>query len=91
MTKEDIRTFVAAQVVQQGAINGQYVSIADLGDDCDLLLSGLIDSLGLLELTAALDDYCGLDLDFESLEPERMTIVGPLCEFVASEVASQRS
>lgn len=91
MTNEEIHSFLIDQVIRQVEVQGRTVSPEDLGDGCDLLLSGLIDSLGLLELTAALDDYCGFELDFESLDPEQMTVVGPLCEFVATQVRDQRS
>jgi acyl carrier protein len=58
-----------------------------LADDCDLLLDGLIDSLGLLELLTMLQEKFGQHVDFEALDPEQMTIVGPLCGFVVKEVA----
>jgi acyl carrier protein len=58
-----------------------------LSDDCDLLLSGLIDSLGLLELVGTLGEHFGRELTFDELDPEQMTIVGPLCQFVAKQLA----
>ncbi len=91
MTKQDVHAFLADQIVEQVATQGREISMNDLSYDRDLLLSGLIDSLGLLELTAALEDYCGFELDFELLYPEQLTVVGPLCEFVAVQAASQRT
>lgn len=91
MTKQDVHAFLANQIVQQVTAQGREISMEDLGHDRDLLLSGLIDSLGLLELTAALEDYCGFELDFDALDPEQLTVVGPLCEFVAVQAASQRT
>lgn len=61
----------------------------DLPDDCDLLLSGIIDSIGLLDLMEAIREFYGEDIDFDTLDPEEMTIVGPLCKFVSQE-ASKR-
>jgi acyl carrier protein len=60
-------------------------SYEDLSDDCDLLLSGMIDSMGLLELMGALEEFSGSNIDFEILDPEEMTIVGPLCRFVSQQ------
>jgi len=60
---------------------------ADLPDDCDLLLSGYVDSLGLLELMTAIQDYFGREIDFDELDAEQMTIVGPLKRFVAEKLA----
>jgi acyl carrier protein len=58
--------------------------VPDLPDNCDLLLSGLIDSLGLLELVMAIQERFGREIDFEALDPEHMTEVGPLCRFVSA-------
>jgi hypothetical protein len=62
-------------------------SCEDLPEDCDLLLSGMIDSIGLLELMEALREFSGRDIDFEILDPEEMTIVGPLCRFVSQQTS----
>jgi acyl carrier protein len=59
----------------------------DLTDDCDLLLSGVIDSLGLLDLVGAIGQHFGRELTFDEIDPEQMTIVGPLCRFVADQLS----
>ena len=33
----------------------------------------------------ALGEYCGSEIDFEALDPDEMTILGPLSRFVAEE------
>jgi acyl carrier protein len=57
----------------------------NLPEDCDLFLSGMVDSLGLLNLYSAIEEFTGHKIDFELLDPEEMTIVGPLCEFVSQQ------
>jgi len=47
----------------------------------------MIDSIGLLELMEALREFSGNDIDFEVLDPEEMTIVGPLCRFVSQQTS----
>lgn len=86
VTETEVRTFLLGHLEEQLAAEGSALP-EDISDDYDLLLSGLVDSLGLLELTAALSDYVGGDLDFEALEAEQLTVVGPLCRFVAEEAA----
>ena len=76
---EYLHTFLSQKLGSQGR-----KLPADLPDECDLLLSGLIDSLGVLELLTGLSQYCGREIDFEALDPDQMTIVGPLCRFVSS-------
>ena len=49
----------------------------------------MIDSIGLLNLIAAIQEFAGREIDFELLDPEEMTIVGPLCRFVSEQVSNQ--
>jgi acyl carrier protein len=88
MTHEDVRGFIASHLSEQQQMQGRAFSPNDVSDDLDLLLSGLIDSLGLLELMVALSGFAGTELDFEGLDPDAMTIVGPLCDFVVGQVQS---
>ena len=48
----------------------------ELPQDFDLLLSGVIDSLGLLNLYVALAERFDREIDFEALDPEQMTLFG---------------
>lgn len=82
---EDVRKFLTSFLVQK--LNGQERGLAnDLPDDCDLLLTGMIDSLGFAELIAAAAQHFGREVDFEGLDPEKMTIVGPLCQFMSEQL-----
>jgi len=58
-----------------------------VGEDFDLLTSGVVDSLGMIELVVAVNERFGLDLDFEGLDPEQLTVLGPLSEYVARAAA----
>lgn len=55
----------------------------DVGDDLDLLTTGVVDSLGMIELIMALNERFELDVDFEGLDPEEFTVLGPLARHVA--------
>lgn len=83
---EGVRAFVRNYLFERLTSEGRDLPVA-LDDDCDLLVSGVIDSFGMLELMTACQEYCGRDIDFEALDPELMTIVGPLCDFVAGQMA----
>jgi acyl carrier protein len=61
-----------------------------VADDLDLRQYGLIDSLGFLELVTALEDAFGIALDLGDLPPEQLTVLGPLSEAVAEQVATQQ-
>lgn len=83
---ETLRVFLRNHVTARLASQGREAP-DELDDDCDLLLSGMIDSLGLLELMTAFQEHCGCEIDFDALDPEQMTVVGPLCDFVSAQVA----
>ncbi len=83
-TYNDIREFISNYLDEKLRAQGRFQS-GDISDDCDLLLSGLIDSLGLLELLTAINVHCGREIDYEALDTEQMTIVGPLCRFVSEQ------
>lgn len=87
LTPADVRVFLKDYLDRKLAANGRTV-VRDLPENCDLLLSGMIDSIGLLELVTALQGFAGREIDFEALDPDEMTIVGPLCRFVSEQAAS---
>jgi acyl carrier protein len=85
-TPDAVQDFLREYVAKYLRGQGREVP-ADLSDDCDLLLSGYVDSLGLLELMTAIQDHFGREIDFDELDAEQMTIVGPLKRFVAEKLA----
>ena len=87
ITSSEVRLFLTDYLERKLAADGR-AGFGELQEDCDLLLSGMIDSIGLLELVSALQNFAGREIDFEVLEPEQMTIVGPLCKFVAEQTRS---
>jgi acyl carrier protein len=58
---------------------------ADVADDFDLREAGVLDSLGFLELVTALEDELGIELDFDDIDPDLLTTVGPLVAHVADQ------
>lgn len=86
VTPDTVRDFLGARFSPQLDAGG--LTAADLTDDFDLLERGIIDSLGLIELVGALDEAFGLEVDFEDLDPEELTVVGPFCRYVAARCES---
>lgn len=52
-------------------------------DQLNLLDSGLVDSLGFLDLIATLESRFSVQAAFEDLEPETFTTLGGLCAALA--------
>jgi len=86
VTPNDVRMFLQEYLNRRLKAKWPGTS-EDLSEDCDILLTGMVDSLGLLELVGAIQEFTGIEIDFEGLDPERMTIVGPLCRFVSEQVS----
>jgi acyl carrier protein len=87
-SSEQIRIFLQQYILEKSVARGREAP-GELADDCDLLLSGMIDSLGLLDLMSAIQEHCQQEIDFEALDPEQLTVVGPLCRYVSEQVASR--
>ena len=61
---------------------------AEVGDDFDFLVAGVIDSLGVIELIEAVNAHFDVDIDFEELDPEDLTVLGPFAHHVATAAAA---
>lgn len=80
-----VRRFLAAYFEEELAAAG--IAAADLPEHFDLHATGVVDSFGILELIVAIEERFGLDIDFEELDPEDLTVVGPFCRFVEAAAA----
>jgi acyl carrier protein len=85
VTPDDVRSFLQDHLTKALREQGREFP-CDLPDDCDLLLSGYIDSLGLLQLMTALQDHFGREIDFGELDAEQMTVLGPLRKFISAQL-----
>lgn len=81
IAQAEIRAFLGRHFAAQ--LEALAIEPAELPDDLDLLERGVIDSFGLIELIGSIDEEFDLFVDFEEIDPEQLTIVGPLCRFVA--------
>jgi acyl carrier protein len=83
VTANDVRQFLIRKYA--GQIKGAGADEANIPDTFDFLLTGVIDSVGVLEMVASLEKEFGLELDLTDLDAEKMTIIGPLSDFVAAQ------
>lgn len=86
VTAAEVRAFLLDHYAEGLSVNG--VESSAVPDDFDLLTEGVIDSFGILEMIAAMEDRFGFEIDFESIDPQDLTVVGPLCHFVESQAAA---
>ncbi len=55
----------------------------EVPDSFDLMLEGIIDSLGVVEMVSAVEQHFDLTLDLSDLDPEDLTRIGPFSRFVS--------
>jgi len=80
MNADNIRNFILRRYSEQLSANG--MALDAVPDDYDLMSAGVIDSLGLIEMIGALEEEFNLEIDFEGLDANEMTIIGPFCRYV---------
>ena len=79
VTAESVREFLLSKYA--AAINARGLN--EITDNFDFLLSGVVDSFGILEMVSAIEDEFQIQLDMATLEAEQMTLLGPLSRYVA--------
>ncbi len=83
LSSEKIRLYIIGCFRDQ--LDAKGINPSHLPDDFDLLTEGVIDSFGLLELVVGMEEEFGLDIDFEELDPEELTMIGPLSRFISEQ------
>lgn len=81
ITPTQVRQFLLSKYAD--SIQGVGLTPAELKDDFDFLLSGVIDSFGILEMVGAIEDEFQIRLDMATLDAEQISILGPLSVYVA--------
>jgi acyl carrier protein len=81
VTPDDVRDFLLTRYSEP--IAAMRLDLAQLPDDFDLLLSGVIDSFGILEMMRAIEDEFQIQLDLSLLDAEDITRIGPLTRYIA--------
>ena len=81
ITPERVRQFLLTRYAE--TIKGSGIDPVDVPDSFDFLLSGVIDSFGILEMISSIEDEFHIRLDLAALDAEQITILGPLSQYVA--------
>ena len=85
VSASDVRAFLIDRYGE--ALSARGVDGAALPDDYDLLTQGVIDSFGILEMISAMEERFGFQLDYEAIDPQHLTLVGPLSRFVEEQTS----
>ncbi len=60
------------------------LSHQEVPDAFDLLATGTIDSMGLIELLGAIEDRFGVTADLGELDPDDIGLIGPFCDHISN-------
>jgi acyl carrier protein len=81
VTPDNVREFLLTRYSEP--IKGMGWDPVEVPDSFDFLLSGVIDSFGILEMISSIEDEFRIRLDLAALDAEQITILGPLSQYVA--------
>ena len=77
MQEQEIRALVKDWVRSHS--RAPEARTATIGDDTDLLTTGLLDSLGFVELLAHVEQATGREVDLSDADPSEFTTVQGFC------------
>ena len=77
----DARTTIRTFVIERLA---PAVGLSSLGDEDDLIDSGVVDSLGIFQLIAFLEERFGIKIGDEEISPENFGTIAAIDRLVAS-------
>jgi acyl carrier protein len=87
VTPDSVRKFLLTKYYEP--IIAMQLSLTEIPDDFDLLLSGVIDSFGILEMINAIEDEFRIQVDLALLDADDITRIGPLARYVAENANRQ--
>ena len=88
MTDNDVDARVLDVVRQFLGASAALPAGADLTAQTPLLDSGVLDSLGILQLTTRIEQVFGIEVTDEDFVPENFATVGALARYVGARLAA---
>lgn len=86
VSESAIRLCILEELRQPMAVLG--ISESDLGDDFELVKSGLLDSMRFIELLNALEQRFRFELNLGDMDIDAITMLGGLIHFVSAATSS---
>jgi acyl carrier protein len=84
ITPAEVKEFILQRI--DDPLRAKDLLAADVPNSFDLLLEGVIDSFGIVELISALEERYRLEFDLDELAPDDLTRIGPLSSYVAQKM-----
>ncbi len=82
LNASDVRDFLLEYL--SNAIAAKGLHPGDIADDMDLFDAGIVDSLGVIEMAAAVEQHFRIVVDLEPMDPAQLWLLGPFSRFIAA-------
>lgn len=83
---DEVRLFVVEYLSDR--LIAQKIDKVNIDDQFDILNSGAIDSLGMIEMIAALEGHFNVSIDYEDVDPDDFTVLGGFCRYSAEKAVA---
>lgn len=80
VSADEVGRFIVSHLLQSFKANN--ITEKDITDDFDLMKRGIIDSIGLIQLFAAIEERFGIEVDFEDMDTDNLTVLGSICRYI---------
>ena len=87
VSANDVRQFLLTRYSDH--LKALRLNPDEVSDDFDFLLTGVVDSFGILEMLTAIENEFQVHLDLATLDAQQISIVGPLSSYVAANAMRQ--
>jgi acyl carrier protein len=77
---DEVRTFIISHLAD--ALRENNVGENGITTDFDLMKRGIIDSIGLIQIISAIEEHFGIEIDFEDMDTDSLTVIGPLSAYI---------
>jgi acyl carrier protein len=84
---EAVHELILERLDEQLAAKG--LTPSDVPPSFDLLLEGVIDSFGVVEIIMLIEERFGIEFDFDELPADDLTRIGPLSQYVERKSSEQ--
>jgi len=83
----EVKAFIASHLADP--LRENNVDPTGLTDDFDLMKRGIIDSIDLINLVSAIEERFNIEVDFEDMDTDDLTVVGPLSSYIEERAKSK--
>jgi acyl carrier protein len=77
---DEVKRFILSHLDIAFKENG--LTEKEITDDFDIMKRGIIDSIGFIQLISAIEEQFGIEIDFEAMDTENLTVIGSISKYI---------